>query len=105
MIELFHLVNQIHDFIASHELTPTKLLMISFVFFVVTTLCTREMMCWFLKVHSVRRDLRLLKKEMMSLQIELRQLRKALGKDTPEPEVKTDSPVTKTKSSPFKIFH
>jgi cell division protein FtsB len=105
MIEIFHLINQIHDFIANHQLTPAKLLMITLIFMIITVLSIREMMCWFLKVHSVRKELRNLKKEVHGLEHEIRLLRKSLGHETQAPEEKTDSPLIKAKSNPFKIFH
>ncbi len=105
-MQLFEFLNEWRSSLLSIGLGPTALIAIGVVLLFSLTVAFRETLSWFLKVDSLRKEVRALKSEIQNLRFDLQQT-EAMSETNKKAEELTPSAETPffKKAKAFRIFH
>lgn len=106
----YEFLNEWRSSLLAIGLGPTQLIIIGVVFMFSLIIALREVLSWFLKVDSLRREVRSLKTEIENLRFDLQQNDKLNAQfDAPEKKAEENSSSASTpllkRAKAFRIFH
>jgi len=103
----YEFLNEWRTTLLSHGLGPKELIAIGVLLTFSCLVATREVLSWFLKVDSLKRDVRSLKADIEALRFDLQNQNVIIDENEKAEELTTPSasePLSK-KSRAFRIFH